>query len=376
MRVILAAGGSGGHIFPSIALAEALREKGVEDVYCVASSRRLDRNILEGAPYRCFFLSANPMPRKFSPVKTAVFLSKLAYDVGYSLSVLVRVRPSVLVGFGGYSSGAISVMSKLLGIPLIIHEQNLVPGRANRILSRVADRIAVSFRDSAGYFGRAAAKTVYTGNPLRTGMLTNDRGVSAKRLGIAPDKMTVLVMGGSQGSSFLNNEVSAAAKRINSEKRGEVQFIHLTGADDHNKVAEFYSSNGIPGRVVSFLERIDDAYACSDIAVSRSGAAAVFELAYYEKPMILIPYPNPGNNQRTNAAVFSRAGAAIYREEKDLTSDSLYKDMILLLEDKDKRKAMSEAAGGLKAGGAADSLAEEVIKIATRNTPLVAEKIE
>jgi UDP-N-acetylglucosamine--N-acetylmuramyl-(pentapeptide) pyrophosphoryl-undecaprenol N-acetylglucosamine transferase len=363
-RIMLAAGGSGGHIFPAVSLASELRKAGVGGIFFVSSKRRLDRNLLEGTGYPCFFLSINPMPLSFSPIKGIVFIFKALGDIIRSFFVILRVKPHAVVGFGGYSSGTIALVSKLFGVPLLIHEQNFVPGRANIILSRIADKIAVSFDGTAEYFKHGRDKSVFTGNPLRVEMLTNDRERSAAKLGISGDKKTVLVMGGSQGSSFLNRTLSDVAISIKQKKGDDVQFIHLTGKKDHDKVKDMYRANHIPGGVFSFLERIDDAYASSDLAITRSGAAAVFELAYYAKPMILVPYPNPKNNQRSNAVYFSRFAAALYREERDLTTESLTRDILGLLDSREKMDKMSESARKLAFPEAGKVLAQEVIKLA------------
>ncbi len=368
MRVVLAAGGSGGHIFPSVALAEELEKAGAEEIFFVSSKRRLDRNLLSGKRYRCFFLSANPMPLKFDPLKMIVFLAKLLADTLTSAYILARVRPDAVVGFGGYSSGAIVLCAGMCGIPVLIHEQNFLPGRANRILSRFADKVAVSFEDSRAHFTKAARKVVYCGNPLRLDILGHDRPASARDLGLSPDKFTVLIMGGSQGSTFLNRTASEAARQIWNKKKGDVQFIHLTGRKDHDDIKKFYEENGIEGKVFAFLERIDKAYALSDLAVSRAGAAAVFELAYYAKPMILVPYPSVKNNQRHNAIYFSRKGAAIYEEEKDLSADRLAREVLDVMTDGNLRERISGSAGRLSEPQAARKLANEVIKLVEQRT--------
>ncbi len=364
MRVILAAGGSGGHIFPSVALASELKKVGVREIFFISSKRQLDRNILAGSKHRCFFLSVNPMPLNLDPVRAAIFVSKLFLDTARSLYLIIKLRPDVVVGFGGYSSGAIVGVARMFRIPVLIHEQNLLPGRANRILSRLADRVAVSFKDSARYFPRAAGKIVYSGNPLRLDMLSNDRVRSAQRLGVSPEKLTVLIMGGSQGSSFLNRTVSEVARHIKEEKGDAIQFIHLAGKKDYEHVKRFYEENKIPGKVFSFLERIDDAYAASDLAISRSGAAAVFELAFYARAMILVPYPNPKNNQRSNAMYFSQAGAAVYKEENDLSREDLAGEVLGILTDGPRRERISRAARELSVPGAGKILAEEIVKLA------------
>ncbi|HPN72765.1 MAG TPA: undecaprenyldiphospho-muramoylpentapeptide beta-N-acetylglucosaminyltransferase, partial [Candidatus Omnitrophota bacterium] len=338
LRVILAAGGSGGHIFPCVSLASELEKAGVKDVFIVSSRRKLDMNLLGEVKYERFFLSINPMPRKFSFKSIAVFVFNCVKDLAASVWIIATKRPKVVVGFGGYSSGAISLAAKIMFVPLVIHEQNAVPGRANVILSPIADRIALSFESSRKCFGRYTGKTVFTGNPIRLEILRNDRVRSASLLGISPEKETILIMGGSQGAGFLNRIMLETALEIKNKKGREVQFVHITGqGPDKEKVERFYEQHAIPGKVFGFMENIGDAYSVSDMVVSRSGAAAIFEIAYYGKPMILVPYPNPKNNQADNARSFSSAEAALYREEKSLSSEGLCREILGILDNAEKR---------------------------------------
>lgn len=366
MKIILAAGGSGGHIFPAVALASELEKRGIQDIVFVSSKRRLDKSILAEKKYKCFYLSVNPLPRGFRPLKFLIFIAKFCSDIVKATIITSKIWPSIVIGFGGYSSSAISLVALMFRIPVILHEQNIVPGVANKALSLVAKRIAVSFKDSGKYFGRMENKVFYSGNPLRLDILSNDRKKSAELLGISADKLTVLVIGGSQGASFLNKIVSTCALRIKEKMGSAIQFVHITGFNDEEEINDFYRTNKVNARVYAFLENIADAYAVSDIAVSRSGAAAIFELAFYGKAMILVPYPNPKNSQRHNAAYFSEKGAALCREEKGLDCDILAGDIIKFLDDEAYRLGMAKAALGLAVPEAGKILAEEVIKSAKR----------
>lgn len=366
MKIILAAGGSGGHIFPSLALASELKKAGVDDVQFVSSRRRLDMSLLGSSGYRCHFLSINPMPHGFDPIKLIVFCFKLIADIFASAGIILKERPDAVVGFGGYSSGTISLCAKLLGKPLAIHEQNFFPGRANVILSRMADLVAVTFRGTEKYLPGAEGKTVWTGNPLRVDMLSKDRKAASQRMGLASDKTTILVMGGSQGATFLNRTASEAVRIASEDKKGTVQVVHLTGKPDYDAMTAFYDKNGISARVFSFLDRMDDAYAMGDIAISRSGASAVFELAYYAMPMLLVPYPNPKNNQRTNARYFAERGAAVCKEEKELTAEGLASELGMMLSDADTMKKMSDAALNLAIPDAGKKFAVAIIELAKK----------
>ncbi|MFH1395378.1 MAG: undecaprenyldiphospho-muramoylpentapeptide beta-N-acetylglucosaminyltransferase [Candidatus Omnitrophota bacterium] len=367
MKVILAAGGSGGHIFPSIALADELKKKGNTDIFFVSSKRRLDKNIFKNSRYPCFFLSVNPMPLTFNVFKFAVFALKFFADILCSLYIILTVKPDAVVGFGGYSSGTTCVAAKVFGVPILLHEQNFAPGRANKILCRIADKVALSFDGTDKYFANVKSKTVYSGNPLRIDTLLKDRDAAAKRLGLFPGIKTVLIMGGSQGCSFLNETVSRAAVIMNKKMPQKLQFIHLTGAKDYLRIKQFYEENVIPGKVFSFLESISDAYAASDLAVTRSGAAAVFELAYYSRAMILVPYPNPKNNQRSNARYFSDKKAAVYKEEGTFSSENLAEEIVEILFNKNKLFELSQSAGSLACPDAGKKLAEEVFNLAVKN---------
>ena len=366
MKVVLAAGGSGGHIFPAIALASEIKKAGENEILFVSSKRRLDRSILRKTDYKGLHLSVNPMPLRFAPVESLVFTLKLLADAVVALFFVAFSRPDVVVGFGGYSSGAVLVAAKMLRIPVVIHEQNLIPGRANRMLCRIADRVTTSFDDSARHFSRISGKVVCSGNPLRPEILSGDRYKSAAAMGVPPERFTVLVMGGSQGSSFLNRAVSEAGRILAEENGPGIQFIHLTGRKDHKEVESFYEKHNIPGRVFSFLEKIEQAYALCDLAISRAGASAVFELAYYKKPMMLVPYPNPKNNQRSNAVYFSERGAARLREEKDISGTVLAEEIKRIAADGDRRRSMSGSAARLSNYGAGRKLAETVMELARK----------
>ena len=364
MKIILAAGGSGGHIFPSVALCDKLEKKGKNEIYLISSKRKLDKKILKDSRYQCFHLSVNPMPRGFYPLKILRFLYNFFRDIGQSILLVKRFNPDIVIGFGGYSSGAIVSVARLFNIPVLLHEQNYAPGRANKILSRFADCIATSFEGSEKFFPGVKGEVFFCGNPLRPEMLEGSKAEAVKKLDILENVPTILIMGGSQGSSFLNRTATKAALLVSQKVNRRVQFVHLTGIKDIDEVRDFYKENAIEARVYSFLDRIDYAYAVSDIVVSRSGAAAIFELAYYGKAMILVPYPNPKNNQRTNAEYFEKKGAAVYKKENNLTAEDLSKELLNILKDDFKKQKLQEAALSLSRPNAAEILADKVMEIA------------
>lgn len=363
MKIILAAGGSGGHIFPAIAVREKLISSGVSSVYFIASKRALDRNILCEYGADAYFLSVNPMPLDRNVLKWIRFSFKFGLDLLRALILINRLGCEKIVGFGGYSSGAIVLAGKLLRKKTILHEQNYVPGRANKILSGISDKVALTFPGSEKFFPREKDRMVNTGNPIREHILHCGRQEAVKNLGLKSECFNILVMGGSQGSSFLNKTLSRAIVRSKKSFPERVQVIHLTGKSDYQWVKNFYEEEGFPAKVVSFLDSIEYAYAAADLAVSRSGAAAIFELACYSVPMILVPYPHHKNNQRHNALYFQQRGAAIVEEEKTLTEEKFLETILSLLADPHKITDMAEKARELSTPEAAANLAAEIIEV-------------
>ncbi|OGW75441.1 MAG: undecaprenyldiphospho-muramoylpentapeptide beta-N-acetylglucosaminyltransferase [Omnitrophica bacterium RBG_13_46_9] len=372
MKILLAAGGSGGHIFPAAAVAEefyrgetAHARDGAAacgtEILFVASRRNLDRKILRDAKYRKIFIPANPMPHRIG-WRLLVFSAKLAVESLYALCILARYRPHVVVGFGGFTAGVMCLFAALFNIKVVLHEQNVVPCRTNRLLDRFADKVAISFTETKKYFRNRIV--VFTGNPLRKESLRECRPEAIRKFGLDPGKFTLLIMGGSQGASSLNHLISNSLGMLPPEKKGCLQVIHITGPRDFGKFEDFYRKNGMQGRVFGFVESINEAYSACDLAVSRSGAAAIFELAVFAKPMILIPYPSRRNNQRFNATFFAEKKAAICRNEGEIREEGM-RDLIMeLVNNTDRRRELSENARRLGITDGAERLRDEIKKTA------------
>lgn len=364
MRVVIACGGSGGHIFPAVALAHSLKEKdGAADILFAGSSAVLDKRIFEKEHFRYFLLSVNKMPYRIS-LRMALFSLNLFFDVIRSLYALARFRPGVVVGFGGYVSGPVIFAAHLLRMPVIVHEQNVVPGRANAFLFRFARVIAVSFEETKKYLGSCAGKAVFTGNPIRTALLKYNNTVKGKPLGLSPDKFTILVIGGSQGAHSLNKTFLKALAKLDGSARSNLQVIHITGLADYGWASEAYKELGLEHRVYSFIDSIEDAYSASDLVITRSGASAIFEIAYFGRPMILIPYPFAMSHQAENARVFSANGAAIQIDEKEMSPDLIRDRVAGLLSDRTALNRMAEKARRMSVPDSSYNLAKEVFNLA------------
>jgi UDP-N-acetylglucosamine--N-acetylmuramyl-(pentapeptide) pyrophosphoryl-undecaprenol N-acetylglucosamine transferase len=331
-------------------------------VIYVGSDKALDRRIFEreGVPYRV--LSANKLSYDIS-LRTVAASVKLLADIIRSIFIIFSYAPDVAVGFGGYVSFPVIFTARLFGIPTIVHEQNVVPGKANRLLFSMARKIAVSFEETKGLTGKYAEKCVFTGNPVRFEISRSLRELGVKRYGLDEKKFTILVIGGSQGASFLNRTFIEALSSMTPESRSSIQAIHITGLKDYEWALKSYEKLGIEHRIHSFIDKIEDAYAAADIVITRSGASAIFELALLRKPMILIPYPFAMSHQLDNALAFVEKGAALLVEEKDLEAGSFAGMILGLIRDTKGVKDLSEAAGRLARPKAADDLANEVIAL-------------
>ena len=364
LRILVAAGGSGGHVFPAIALARALMKKKSDiDIKFVGSNKALDRRILEKESFRFSLLTANNLPYK-APLRLFGFFLKFFIDIVKALVIVVSYRPDVVVGFGGYISCPITLAAYPFRIPTIMHEQNVVPGRANRLLFKLADTIAISFNETKRFIsGPDLKKIVFTGNPIRQEAFKNDRDFGIKCFGLDKTKFTILVIGGSQGAHFLNEVVTESLSGLDKSVKSSLQVIHITGIKDYRWAIKMYEGLGMDNRVYSFIDRIEDAYSASDLIVTRSGASAVFEIAFFAKPMILVPYPFAMSHQAENARAFSTRGAAIEIDEKILTAELFRKIVSDLINNKMRLKGLSESAKRLSVPEAADNLAEEVLKL-------------
>ncbi len=366
MRIVIACGGSGGHIFPAVALAQVLKAKDKDvELLFVGSNAALDKRIFKKERVRYYLLSSNKLPYKKS-LKTITFFIRVFFDIAKSFFILMRHSPDAVIGFGGYVSSPVILAAYILRIPRIVHEQNAVPGRANNILFRFADRIAVSFEETKEYLGRFNRKAVFTGNPIRITLLNNDRPGSVKKLGLDPGKFTILIIGGSQGAHNLNKAFLQALAELDKAKSSLLQIMHITGILDYGWVSQAYKELDLEHKVFSFIDNIEEAYSASDLVVTRSGASAIFEIAYFARPMILVPYPFASSHQAENARIFSKGGAAIQIDEKEM-SGSLIKDKIEgFLDNRAILDEMGRRAKNLSVPDSSYNLAGEVLKIAKR----------
>ena len=361
LRVIFAGGGTGGHVYPAIAMMQALEQTvGVDSIF-VGVRGGMEERILAGRAERLELLSGRGL-RGASLATRLMAPARLVSAVVAGLRLLREFRPDVVVGTGGYASAAMVIAAVIARVPRILQEQNSVPGLVNRRLAPFAQRVLASFESSKPYL-RAAREVLVTGNPLRA-LPEVSRADAAARLGILPDRPTVLVIGGSRGAHSLNLAGADAAAEMVPAR--EIQFLMLTGSGDADTIGSRFET--LPGvRVLPYLEEVELAYAVSDIAVARSGASSVFELAAAGVPTEFVPYPwAADDHQRLNAAELVALDACIVIDDAGFDGRRLADALGMLLDNPARRTAMSEAmrkwAPQDAAGCAAAAIVESVKK--------------
>jgi UDP-N-acetylglucosamine--N-acetylmuramyl-(pentapeptide) pyrophosphoryl-undecaprenol N-acetylglucosamine transferase len=367
VNAVIAAGGTGGHIFPGLALADALKRTAPDTaVTFVGTERGLEKRLVPEAGYPLRYVDMVP----FTGVGKVTLPFALARAALQSRKLLKAERADVAVGMGGYASIPLIVGARLAGVPALIHESGAIAGRANRVAGLLTHNVALAFDEAAHQF-KGRARTV--GMPLNPQIADFDRvalrAEARTAFGLAARVTMVLVSGGSQGSARLNEAAVGMAGRW--KDRDDVRIVLKAGAANADEVSRRLSENGGTrvAQVVSFFDRMDHAYAAADLMVSRAGAGTVAELAAVGLPSILVPYPYaPDDHQAVNASVLTKAGAAVMVRDEDATADRLAPMVEELLADPERLRRMGQAMGGLARPRAADEIADELVVLARHRT--------
>jgi UDP-N-acetylglucosamine--N-acetylmuramyl-(pentapeptide) pyrophosphoryl-undecaprenol N-acetylglucosamine transferase len=351
MKILMATGGSGGHIFPALQTALELRKRGHDVIF--AGVLDLAEDKLKGLGFSCYNTGAEGFKDK-SLQGMAKFGTSMTKAVLESRKILRQVKPDKVVGFGGYGSFPVLLAASMAGCPSMIHEQNVKPGKANQVLAGLVKKVGVGFKSGAAYFGR---KAVWVGCPCHNA--PPDRSIEDIKtsFGFKPDSKVIALLGGSQGSIHLNKVFSEAMQVL---CKDGVVGIHMTGKSEHEKYAMQYKNLGLPVVALPFISPIEELYAITDVMVTRCGAATVSELGAFCVPSVLVPYPFAGNHQKYNGEVLSHAGAAVLVEQKDLNADVLIGAVHRLNASEFSRLRIAQKTKGLFALDAAKRLAEVV----------------
>jgi UDP-N-acetylglucosamine--N-acetylmuramyl-(pentapeptide) pyrophosphoryl-undecaprenol N-acetylglucosamine transferase len=357
MRVLLAGGGTAGHTSPLIATADALRRLVPEaDITCLGTPRGLETRVVPEAGYPLELIPPVPLPRKPNADLFKV-PSRLRGAVKETLAILDRIRPDVVVGYGGYVSMPAYIGARRRKLPLVIHEQNSVPGLANKAGARVASRVAVSFPDTR------LPRAEYVGLPIRRMISQLDRAATRAEarafFGLDPDRPTLVVTGGSQGAMRLNRAVSAAARNLSD---AGVQVLHVQGKHGGAEPA----ATETPYIVLDYCDRMDLLLAAGDLMICRAGASSVTEAAAVGLPAVFVPLPIGNGEQEHNARPVVTAGGGLLVPDQALTAEWVAATVPGLITDRDRLDAMGKAAADLIPRDADEQLARIIVDAARR----------
>lgn len=364
MRIALVGGGTGGHVSPALAVAQALGAAG-EDVqpWLAIGRKPVESEWARGVEPPPVRLTAAPMPYGFNPLGLARAGGAAALGALQAMAWWRRWRPDAMLAMGGYVSVPAVLAARLLVVPYACHVSDALPDRSARRLAGHARLVTVNYAEAAASF--PGARVEVTGQPVRPWLLGASREEASSELGLRPERTTLVIMGGSQGARTLNRAAVAAAGRLMRE--GELQVLHLVGSLDYEEVSHGLQAAGVPGeryRALAFLQQMQWALALADVAVTRCGANSLAEFAAAGAPMVMVPYPHAGGHQRLNAEPLRQAGAGVIVEDGDLTGDRLAEEVLAISEDQARRQEMAAAARGWARPEAADHVARLLLELA------------
>lgn len=363
LRIIVSGGGTGGHIFPAVSIANAVKARHPEaEILFVGAEGRMEMKRVPAAGYPIKALPICGFDRKHLWKNIAV-LFKIMRSRRMAKRIIRDFKPMAAVGVGGYASGPTLNMAAAMGIPTLIQEQNSYAGVTNKLLAKHADKICVAYEGMERFFPKE--KIILTGNPVRQGLLayTKSREEAMARFGMDAGKKTVLLIGGSLGARTLNESVLGNLQLI---AESGVQMIWQTGAYYFERIQERLKQSGKPENlfVTDFIADMEDAYAVADLVISRAGASSISELCLLGKPVILVPSPNVAEDHQTkNALALVNKQAALYVKDADAVSELV--DMaVRVVQDEEKLASLSKNIKTMAFSDSADRIAEEVCKLA------------
>jgi len=321
-NILIAVSGTGGHVYPGIALAYELKEKGYNPVFIVNNNKNgVSLKIVSTSGYDYEILDFKAPPRKIS-LDLFLFPFKFVKTLFAVKKILNKFSPKAVVGMGAYLSFPVLLTAKIKRIPTLIHEQNSIPGLANRLLSKIVTKVAISFKNSGKYFNKS--KTIFTSNPIRKDIFNIPRKDAATKLNIDPNTFTIFVFGGSLGATKLNNVMFDVNEYLFNKYQSKVQFIHITGNNDFDTLNSKYNNLKTKKFITKYMNDIGNAYACSDLVVCRAGAGTVKEVENYNLPALFIPFPYAtDNHQYFNAKSVEEQNFRQVIEEKNITKEQI-----------------------------------------------------
>lgn len=360
MRVVVSGGGTGGHIYPALALIREIRSTTKQaDFLYIGTEKGLESELVtrEDIPFKTIDITGFKRKISIENVKTILRFVK---GVHKSKRILKDFKPDVVIGTGGYVCGPVVYAAAKLGIPTIVHEQNSIPGMTNKFLSRYVDHVAICFEEARAYFPKE--KVVLTGNPRATEVVAMEKGKGLASLGLKKDVKTVLIFGGSRGAKPIND---AVVKSLNIFREKPYQVLYVTGEIHFEEVKKEIELTGDTSNVIvkPFIHHMPEVLANIDLAVTRAGATTLAELTSLGVPSVLIPSPYVTNNhQEKNARALSDHGAALLLLEKDLTANSLITHIDTVMDD-EQLASLSKNAAKLGMPDAAQRLSQLMVQL-------------
>lgn len=366
MRVLIAGGGTGGHIYPGITLAQTLKKiDPSHEILFVGTERGLEADVVPRAGFPLQLLKLSGIPRRLS-WKMVVAMVRAGRGMLETVKVIRSFKPDVVVGTGGYVCGPVVLSAALMGLPTVIHEQNAFPGITNRILGRFVRKVCLGYEAASRYF--PSYKIHVTGNPIREAIGTVPRKEAAERLGVNPERPSMLVFGASQGARSINQAIMGCLAALGQEYP-KLQILWITGQSNFEATQSLLvgmseSINKETLHVWPYLHNMPDAFAVSDWVVGRAGAISLAEITRQGLPAILVPYPHAtGDHQTYNARVFGDAGAAWVVEDHTFNAEILLDYIRILMNDPSTRESMRSASLHLGRPSAAMDLANLVLSM-------------
>ena len=367
-KIVIAGGGTGGHIYPAIGIAQALhRLDATVDIVFIGGAGKLESTLVPQHGFRFLPISAAGFPRRFT-LQWLPVIWKVSHGITQSLRYIKELQPDIVIGTGGYVSGPVLLAGLLCKIPIAIQEQNASVGLTNGILARwaaVAYLAVEAVRENNSF--RHTTRIEVTGNPIRPAIASFPRREETyKRFGLRPERKTIFVMGGSQGAHAINEAVVDALPHL-VEFADQIQIVHQTGAVEVEEIQAAYDRT-IPSRVgfsycvKSFFDTIEEVYSIADVMVCRAGGMTIAEVTACGIPAIFIPLPSQtGNNQVLNAHTIAQEGAAVVLEQGAFTTDALVKNLINMTLDGNTHERMVSASRALGKPYASDDIAKSIL---------------
>ncbi len=353
-KVMIMAGGTGGHVMPALAVARYLKEKGF-DIHWLGTRHGFEAHFVAQAGFPISFIDIQGLRRTtwFSWLMAPMRIARALFQ---SCRILLKEKPNVVLSMGGYAAGPGAIAAWLLHRPLVLHEQNAIAGWTNRILSKFSKKVMVAF---PGVFKELTQKVFFTGNPVRSEILAVDK---EKRRG--EGKINLLILGGSQGATKLNEVVPQALALLPDDKRPHV--MHQTGKNNLDTTRAHYAKQGVNAEITPFIEDMAKAYAWADVVICRSGALTIAELAAVGVTSILIPFPYAVDDHQTaNAKYLSSQGGAFFLAQSTLTANELNTLLLDLIDNPEKRLAVAMAAKKLAKPFATKEVAEHCLEVSS-----------